>query len=72
MAGPLDLSEVGILAGLSAPLAEAGVCLFALSTFDTDYLLVRSEDLQRARLALNRAGWKVGSPRSDTPAPTGG
>ncbi len=40
--GPFVLSEIGVLAALSAPLAEAKISLFAVSTFDTDYLLVAS------------------------------
>lgn len=57
--GPLDFSLVGILASLSAALAEARISLFALSTFDTDYLLVKSAALQPALLALQRAGHSV-------------
>ena len=54
--GPLDFSAVGILASLAGPLAAAGVSLFALSTYDTDYLLVRAADLERALAALAGAG----------------
>src|SRR5579864_3986420 len=43
--GPFALSEVGVLAELSTPLAEANVSLFAISTFDTDYLLVKEKQL---------------------------
>lgn len=50
--GPLDFSLTGILAGLSGTLAAAGVSLFAVSTFDTDYLLVREAALGRAVEAL--------------------
>jgi hypothetical protein len=57
--GPLAFSAVGILAGLTRALAAAGVSLFALSTFDTDYLLVREGDLERATTALAAAGHKV-------------
>jgi hypothetical protein len=57
--GPLPLNEVGIFASLSQPLAEAGISLFAVSTFETDYLLVRSADLERAVEALERAGVRV-------------
>ncbi len=57
--GPLDFSLTGILAGLAAPLAEAGVPLFALSTFETDYVLVREEELPRAARALSEAGINV-------------
>ncbi len=52
VAGPLDFDEVGILARLSAALAEAGVSLFALSTYDTDYIFVRAAQEARARAAL--------------------
>jgi uncharacterized protein len=54
--GPLDFSAVGVLASLAGPLAAAGVSLFALSTYDTDYLLVRAADLERALAALAGAG----------------
>ncbi|HYH21017.1 MAG TPA: ACT domain-containing protein [Azospirillum sp.] len=52
--GPLDFALTGILAGLAVPLAEAGVSIFALSTFDTDYLLVRSADVERAVTTLEK------------------
>ncbi|MDX1502737.1 MAG: ACT domain-containing protein, partial [Thermoanaerobaculia bacterium] len=57
--GPLAFSEIGILAALARPLAEAGVSLFALSTFDTDFLLVPARGLDRAVEALRRAGHVV-------------
>ena len=57
--GPLDFALTGILAALAAPLADDGISIFALSTFDTDLLLVREHDLPAARAALERAGHKV-------------
>jgi hypothetical protein len=57
--GPLDFSLTGLLANLSGALAEAKISLFALSTFDTDYILVRDGDLIRARVALGRAGHTI-------------
>lgn len=57
--GPLDFALTGILAALAAPLAEAGIPIFALSTFDTDYLLVRSECLDLAVEALRAAGHRI-------------
>ena len=54
--GPLDFSLTGILPSLTAPLAEAGITVFAISTFDTDYLLVKADNLQRAVLKLEEAG----------------
>jgi hypothetical protein len=57
--GPFEWSAVGVLAALVSPLAEAGVSVFTISTFDTDYLLVRREQLQAAEAALRRAGHKI-------------
>lgn len=54
--GPLDFALTGILAALSVPLAEAGITIFALSTYDTDYLLVRAVDLARAKSVLVARG----------------
>jgi hypothetical protein len=62
--GPLDFSMIGILASLAAPLATAGVSIFVISTFDTDYLLVRGEDLERAMVTLRKAGHQVVNERS--------
>jgi hypothetical protein len=50
--GPLDFSLTGILSSVAAPLAEAQISLFALSTYDTDYVLVRAGTLQAARAVL--------------------
>ncbi len=51
--GTIDFGVVGLIAALTRALAEAGVSVFVFSTFDTDYLLVRSGDLPRARSALS-------------------
>lgn len=60
--GPLDFSATGILASLALPLAEARVSIFALSTFDTDYVLVRAEALEPALHALRTAGHEILEP----------
>jgi hypothetical protein len=57
--GPLDFTQVGIIAGLSGTLAEAGISIFALSTYDTDYIMVKQADLDRALSALREAGYPV-------------
>lgn len=57
--GPLDFALTGILASLAEPLARAGVSLFAISTFDTDYLLVRQDKLALAISVLEGAGHRV-------------
>lgn len=56
VAGPLAFEITGVLAAISAPLADAGVPIFVVSTFDTDYVLVHASDLGRARAALVGAG----------------
>ena len=60
VAGTMDLSLTGVLAKLLAPLAEAEVPIFAVSSFDTDYVLVRGERLEQARAALEAAGHRLG------------
>ena len=57
--GPFEFSEVGVLASVAAPLAEAGVGIFVVSTFDTDYVLVKKEQLQPAVAALRGQGHEV-------------
>ncbi|HEX6788586.1 MAG TPA: ACT domain-containing protein [Gaiellaceae bacterium] len=59
LAGPLDFSLTGVVAALVTPLADAEVPIFILSTFETDYLLVRERDLQRSVEALTDAGHEV-------------
>lgn len=57
--GPLDFSLVGVLAGISSSLSEAGISIFAISTYDTDYVLVKEEKLGLAIAALRRQGYEV-------------
>lgn len=48
VAGAMDLDEVGVLCRLLEPLRQAGISIFAISTFDTDYVLVRAEKFEEA------------------------
>jgi hypothetical protein len=57
--GPLDFALTGILASLVTSLAEAGVPIFAVSTYDTDYILVKEENLEKAKQALLASGHSV-------------
>jgi hypothetical protein len=57
--GPFVLSEIGVLSALAGPLAKARISLFAVSTFDTDYLLVASATLSAAIAALEQAGHTI-------------
>lgn len=52
--GPLDFSLVGILSSLIAPLATAGISVFVISSFQTDYILVKKENLEGAISELSR------------------
>jgi len=56
--GPLDFSLIGILRGLASVLAEAGISIFAISTYDTDLILVREGDQAGAESALRAAGYR--------------
>ena len=57
--GPFEFSEVGVLASVTAPLAEAGIAIFDVSTFDTDYVLVKQERLDLAVAALRERSHEV-------------
>lgn len=54
--GPFDFALTGILASILNPLAEAAVPIFAISTFDTDWVLIPGEHLEKAKRALAAAG----------------
>jgi hypothetical protein len=57
--GPLDFGLTGILVAVAAPLADAGVSIYALSTYDTDVVLVKADALDGAVAALREAGHDV-------------
>ncbi len=57
--GPLPLNLIGVLAAIADPLAAAGLSIFAISTYDTDYVLVKERDVASATLALRQAGHRV-------------
>jgi hypothetical protein len=57
--GPLPLDLIGILASIADPLAAAGLSIFAISTYDTDYVLIKARDLATALQALRHAGHQV-------------
>jgi uncharacterized protein len=57
--GTLAFTLTGVLASVAAPLANAGISIFAVSTYDTDYLLVSEQDLQEATRVLEIAGHAI-------------
>lgn len=61
--GPFELDgAIGVMAALAVPLAEAGVSIFAVSTYDTDYLLLKDRQLAQAIQALTQAGHSMRRP----------
>jgi uncharacterized protein len=59
VAGPLDFALTGVLAAIAVPLRDAGVSIFAVSTYDTDYVLVPADRLDDAVTGLRSAGHVV-------------
>ena len=59
--GPLEFSMVGVIASITGPLASANISVFVVSTFDTDYLLVKEADLGAAVASLTSAGHPIES-----------
>ncbi len=57
--GPFPFSLVGILNSVTIPLAEANIGIFAISTYDTDYVLVKESNLSRAIMTLREAGHTI-------------
>ena len=62
IAGTIDFALTGVLSSVLAPLGEAGISIFAVSTFDTDYILVREHALAAAVDVLRAAGHEVKTP----------
>ena len=56
---PLDFGLTGILSSVLDPLAKAGISIFALSTYNTDYILVKADKVEAATQALRAAGHRV-------------
>lgn len=54
--GPLDFSLTGVLSSLAAPLAAENIPIFVISTFDTDYILVKEQSVEHAKTVLERHG----------------
>lgn len=57
--GPLDFSLIGILSKISALMAEYKISIFALSTYDTDYIMVKEDKVEEAVKALKEAGYEI-------------
>ena len=62
VAEPMNFGLTGVLAGISTVLAQAGISIFAVSTFDTDYILIKAENLGLAQSALEAGGYTIENP----------
>ena len=62
VAEPMNFGLTGVLAGISTVLAQAGISIFAVSTFDTDYILIKGENLGLAQSALEAGGYTIENP----------
>ena len=59
VSGPLDFDQIGVLRDLAEPLAREEISVFAISTYDTDYLLLHEKNLARASNVLRRSGHRL-------------
>ena len=57
--GPLDLSSTGIISSITATLERENISLFSISTYDTDYVMVKDKDLEKAIFALTERGHRI-------------
>lgn len=57
--GPLDFSLIGILSKISTILAQNGISIFAVSTYDTDYILIKDKDINNAIDALSKENYEI-------------
>jgi len=62
VAEQMDFGLTGVLAGISTVLAQAGISIFAVSTFNTDYILIKAENLGLAQTALEAGGYTIENP----------
>ncbi|MDZ7668500.1 MAG: ACT domain-containing protein [Gammaproteobacteria bacterium] len=64
--GPLDFALTGIVSAITAPLADHGIAVFVISSFDTDYVLIKDDRLQRAVEVLAGQGMQIRFPGNQT------
>jgi len=57
--GPLDLSLTGIISSIASTLERENISLFSISTYDTDYVMVKEKNLEKAIFALTEAGHRI-------------
>jgi hypothetical protein len=61
--GPFEFDEIGVLAAITTPLAQAGISLLTISTYDTDYILIQQDKYNQAVKVLETAGHRIDQPK---------
>ena len=57
--GSFDLNQIGVISSLAAPLAQAGISIFVVSSYDTDYILVKEQKVEQAVAVLSDNGHSI-------------
>jgi hypothetical protein len=57
--GSFDLEQIGVISSLAAPLAQAGISIYVVSSYDTDYILVKDEKVEQVIAVLSRDGHSI-------------
>ena len=57
--GSFDLNQTGVISSLSSPLADAGISIYVISTYDTDYFMVKEENVEQAISVLSNSGHSI-------------
>jgi hypothetical protein len=54
--GSFDLNQIGVISSISSPLADAGISIYVISTYDTDYFLIKEQNLEKTISVLSNSG----------------
>jgi len=57
--GSFDLNQIGVISSISSPLADAGISIYVISTYDTDYFLIQEQDLEKTISVLSSSGHAI-------------
>ncbi len=57
--GSFDLNQIGVISSISSPLADAGISIYVISTYDTDYFLIQEQNLEQAISVLSNSGHSI-------------
>jgi hypothetical protein len=57
--GSFDLNQIGVISSISSPLADAGISIYVISTYDTDYFLIKDDNLEKTISTLSASGHSI-------------